>query len=71
MPQASQDLPGTTGRPGAADADADIAEATVPSERLRAGRIRRRTMQEYTAASGLLDHATIQVKQDTGPHIYF
>jgi hypothetical protein len=38
-PPAQQDLPGTTGRQGAADAAADSAGATVPSEELRAGQI--------------------------------
>jgi hypothetical protein len=49
---------GTTGRPGAAEADTDSAGVVVPFEGLRAGRIRRRTMLEYTAASGSLEHAT-------------
>ncbi len=56
-PPAPQDIPGTTGQPGAADADADSAEAAVPSEGLLAGWRRRRTMPEYTAACGRLDHA--------------
>jgi hypothetical protein len=45
---AQQDLPRTTGRPGAADAAGDSAEAAVPSEGQRARRSRRRTMPEYT-----------------------
>ncbi len=56
--------PGTTGLPGAADADADSAEAAVPSEGLLAGRSCRRTMPLYTVASGLLDHATFLKRVD-------
>ncbi len=41
-----------------ADAAADSAGAAVPFEELRAGRIRRRTMPEYTAARGQINHAT-------------
>ncbi len=43
-PPAQQDLPGTTARPEAEEADADSAGAVVPSEVLRAGRSRRQTM---------------------------
>ncbi len=42
----------------------DSAGAAVPFEELRAGRIRRMAMPEYTAASGRLDHATIRERAD-------
>jgi hypothetical protein len=54
------------GRTETADAAAVSAEAAVPSEGLRAGRSRGRTKQEYTAARGRYDHATIRVRAD-GP----
>jgi hypothetical protein len=69
-------FPGTTGRPGATDAAVDSAGAAVPSEELRAGRaavpskelragrIRRMAMQEYTAASGQIDHATFRERAE-------
>ncbi len=59
-PLALQDLPGPTGRPGAAEADIGSAESAVPSdsEGLLAGWRRRQTMPEYTVASKRLDHAT-------------
>ncbi len=46
------------GRQGAADGAPDSAEAAVFSEGLRAGRSRRRTRPEYSAARGRLDRAT-------------
>jgi hypothetical protein len=58
--QGPQDLPGTTGQPGAANAAADSAEAAVPSEGLRAGQGSGRTKPEYTAARGRVDHATVR-----------
>ncbi len=60
----SRPFPGTTGLAGAADAAVDSAGAAVPSEELRAGRIRRMAMLEYTAASGRLDHATFRERAD-------
>ncbi len=63
-PPAPQDLSGTTGRPGAADAAADSAEAAGSSEELRAGRSRGRTLPDYTAARGRLDHATFREQAD-------
>ncbi len=57
-------FPGTTGQLGAVDASADSAGAAVPFEGLLAGRIRRRTMLEYTVASGRLVHATFQERAD-------
>ncbi len=62
--QGPQDLPGTKGRLGAADATADLAEAAVPSEGLQAGRSSRRTKPEYTATRGRLDHATFGERAD-------
>ncbi len=46
--QESQHFPRITGRPGAADAAVDSARAEVPLGKLRAGRIRRMAMLEYT-----------------------
>ncbi len=57
-------FPRNTGRPGAADAAVDSAGAAVPSEELRAGRICRMAMPEYTAASGRHDHATFRERAD-------
>jgi hypothetical protein len=55
---------GTTGRPGEADAAVDSAGVAVPFEELRAGRIRRMAMPEYTVASGRLDHTTFRERAD-------
>jgi hypothetical protein len=41
-----------------------LRRAAVPFKELRAGRIRRRTMPEYTAARGRLDHATFWEQSD-------
>ncbi len=75
-PPVLQDLSGTTvtarDRPGAADADADSADAEVPStasEGLRAGRSRERTKPEYTEARGRLNHATFRERADKSVHI--
>jgi hypothetical protein len=51
------DLSVTTGLPGAADATADSAEA---AEGLQTAQRHQRTMQEYTAARGLLDNSTFR-----------
>ncbi len=59
-----QDLSGTTGLSGAADAAADSEATVVPSERLRAQRSRGRTKPENTAARGRLDHATFLERAD-------
>ncbi len=48
-----------TGLQGAPDAYVDSAEAAVPSEGRLAGWRRQRTMPQYTAARGRLDHTTI------------
>ncbi len=61
---APQDLSGTMGRPGAADAAIDSAGAAVPFEEARAGRIRRMATPEYIAASGRIDHTTFQEGAD-------
>jgi hypothetical protein len=50
--------------PGAADAAVDSAGVAVSFEELLAGRIRRRSIPEYTAASGRLDHATFRERAD-------
>jgi hypothetical protein len=62
--QAPQDLPGTTGRPRAADAAVDSAGAAEPPEELRARRICWMAMPEYTAASRRHDHATFLERAD-------
>ncbi len=48
----------------AADAAVDFAGTAVPVKELRAGRIRRLAMLEYTTASGQLDHATFRERAD-------
>jgi hypothetical protein len=63
-PPSCRTFPRNTGRPGAADAAVDPAGAAEPSEELRAGRIRRMAMLEYTTASGRIDHATFQERAD-------
>jgi hypothetical protein len=57
-------FPATTGRQGAADVAVDYAGAAVPFEELRARRISRRAMLDYTAASGRLDQATFWERAD-------
>jgi hypothetical protein len=47
----------------ATNAAVNSAGAAVPFEELRARRICRRTMLEYTAASGRLDHAAFRERQ--------
>ena len=60
-----QDLPRTTGRPGAVDAAVDSTGATaVPARDYGPGRIRRMVMPECTAASGRHDHATFRERAD-------
>ncbi len=56
--------PRTTGQPEAADAAVNSARAAVPFEELRAGRIRRMAMPEYTAARGRFDDATFREQAD-------